>query len=45
MTLVEAAKRLSLPKETLKNWFYAEKRGERAVVDKRQMKAGCIWLA
>lgn len=45
LMLVEAAKRLSLPKGTLKNWVYAEKRGERAVVDKRQMKAGCIWLA
>ena len=28
LTLVEAAKRLSLPKGTLKNWVYADKQGE-----------------
>ena len=27
LTLVEAAKRLSLPQGTLKNWVYADKRG------------------
>jgi transposase len=32
LTLVEAAKRLSLPKGTLKNWVYADKRGELALV-------------
>ena len=36
LTLVEAAKRLSLPKETLKNWVYADKRGELAAVGKHQ---------
>ncbi len=36
LTLVEAAKRLSLPKETLKNWVYADKRGELATVGKHQ---------
>ena len=34
--MVEAAKRLSLPKGTLKNWVYAEKRGELTAVGKRQ---------
>ena len=28
LTLDEAAKRLSVPKGTLKNWIYADKRGE-----------------
>lgn len=28
LTLVEAAKRLSLPKGTLKNWVYADRQGE-----------------
>lgn len=28
LTLVEAAKRLTLPKGTLKNWVYADRRGE-----------------
>ena len=36
LTLVEAAKRLSLPKGTLKNWVYADKRGELATVGKHQ---------
>ena len=36
VTLVEAAKRLSLPKGTLKNWIYADKRGEFAAVGKHQ---------
>jgi transposase len=36
LTLVEAAKRLSLPKGTVKNWVYAEKRGKLAAVGKRQ---------
>ena len=36
LTLVEAAKRLSLPKGTPKNWVYAEKRGELAAVGKHQ---------
>ncbi len=36
LTLVEAAKRLSLPKGTLKNWVYADKRGELAWVGKHQ---------
>jgi len=36
LTLVEAAKRLSLPKGTLKNWVYADKRGELALVGKHQ---------
>ncbi|MEQ1779606.1 MAG: hypothetical protein ABL863_13785 [Nitrosomonas sp.] len=35
LTLVEAAKRLSSPKGTLKNWVYADKRGELATVGKR----------
>jgi transposase len=30
LTLVEAAKRLSLPKGTLKNWVYADRQGELA---------------
>lgn len=34
LTLVEAVKRLSLPKGTLKNWVYADKRGELATVGK-----------
>ena len=36
LTLVEAAKRLSLPKGTLKNWVYADKRGELTAVCKHQ---------
>ena len=36
LTLVEAAKRLSLPKGALKNWVYADKRGELATVGKHQ---------
>lgn len=36
LTLVEAAKRLSLPKGTLKNWVYADNRGELALVGKHQ---------
>ncbi len=36
LTLVEAAKRLSLPKGTLKNCVYADKRGELALVGKHQ---------
>jgi len=36
LTLVEAAKRLSLPKGTLKNWVYADKQGELATVGKHQ---------
>ncbi len=36
LTLVEAAKRLSLPESTLKNWVYADKRGELALVGKHQ---------
>ena len=28
LTLVEVAKRLSLPKGTLKNWVYADRQGE-----------------
>jgi transposase len=36
LTLVEAAKRLSLPKGALKNWVYADKRGELAAVGKHQ---------
>ena len=34
LTLVEAAKRLSLPKGTLKNWIYADKQSEFATVGK-----------
>jgi transposase len=36
LTLVEAAKRLSLPQGTLKNWVYADKRGELTAVGKHQ---------
>ncbi len=36
LTLVEAAKRLTLPKGTLKNWVYADQRGELAAVGKHQ---------
>lgn len=36
MTLIEAAKRLSLPTRTLKNWDYADNRGELAMVGKHQ---------
>ena len=28
LTLIEAAKGLSLPKDTLKNWVYADRQGE-----------------
>ena len=34
--MVEAAKRLLLPRGTLKNWVYADKRGEPATVGKHQ---------
>ncbi|WP_430231996.1 transposase [Nitrosomonas communis] len=36
LTLVEAAKRLSLPKGTLKNWVYADRQGELTAVGKKQ---------
>jgi len=36
LTVVEAAKRLSLPRGTLKNWVYADKRGELVAVGKHQ---------
>ncbi|AKH36665.1 transposase [Nitrosomonas communis] len=36
LTLVEAAKRLSLPKGTLKNWVYADRQGELTTVGKKQ---------
>jgi transposase len=36
LTLVEAAKRLSLLRRTLKNWIYADNRGELAAVEKHQ---------
>lgn len=36
LTLVEAVKQLSLPEGTLKNWAYADKRGELALVGKHQ---------
>ena len=36
LSLVEAAKRPSLVKGTLKNWVYADKRGELATVGKHQ---------
>lgn len=36
LPLAEAAKRLSLPKGTLKNWVYADKRGELALLGKHQ---------
>lgn len=36
LTLVEAAKRLSLPQGTLKNWIYAAKRGDLAAVGRHQ---------
>ena len=36
LTLVEAAKRLTLPKGTLKNWVYAANRGELALLGKHQ---------
>lgn len=36
LTLVVAAKRLSLPKGTLKNWVYADRRGDLSVVGKHQ---------
>lgn len=36
LTLVEAAKRLSLPKGTLKNWVYADRQGELATVGKHR---------
>ena len=36
LTLVEAAKRLSLPQGALKNWVYAGKRGELTTVGKHQ---------
>ena len=36
LTLVEAAKRLSLPKGTLKNWVYADRQGALTTVGKQQ---------
>ena len=36
LTLVEAAKRLSLPKGMLKNWVYADRQGELATVGKKR---------
>jgi len=36
LVLVEAAKQLSLPKGTLKNWIYADKQGELAGLGKNQ---------
>ena len=36
LTLVEAAKRLSLPKGTLKNWVYAERQGALPAIGKQQ---------
>ncbi|WP_430230820.1 transposase [Nitrosomonas communis] len=36
LILVEAAKRLSLPKGTLKNWVYADRQGELTTVGKKQ---------
>lgn len=36
LTLVEASKRLSLPKGTLKNWVYSDRRGDLAAVGKHQ---------
>ncbi|AKH39264.1 MULTISPECIES: transposase [Nitrosomonas] len=36
LTLVEAAKGLSLPKGTLKNWVYADWQGELTTVGKKQ---------
>lgn len=36
LTLVEAAKRLSLPKATLKNWVYADQQGKLTAVGKHQ---------
>ncbi len=36
LTLVEAAKRLSLPKVTLKDWVYADKQGVLTSLDKHQ---------
>ncbi|SFN09797.1 transposase [Nitrosomonas communis] len=36
LTLVEASKRLSLPKGTLKNWVYAERQANSQLVGKKQ---------
>jgi len=36
LALIEAAKRLSLPKGTLKNWIYADKKGELVALGKNQ---------
>ena len=36
LALVEAAKRLSLPKGTLKNWVYADRQGELTTAGKKQ---------
>jgi len=36
LVLVEAAKRLSLPKGTLKNWIYADSQGELSGLSKNQ---------
>lgn len=40
LTVVEAAKRLSLPRGTLKNWVYADTRGEFAAIGKHQSATG-----
>ncbi len=36
LVLVDAAKRLSLPKGTLKNWIYADKQGELAGLGEKE---------
>ncbi|SDV99281.1 transposase [Nitrosomonas communis] len=36
LTLIEAAKRLSLPKGTLKNWIYAGRQGALTTIGKYQ---------
>ena len=38
LTLVEVAKYLSLSRGTLKNWVYADKRGEFATVGKHRSR-------
>ena len=45
LILVKAAKRLSLPKGTLKNWVYADQRGELATVGKHQKPLAELALA
>ncbi len=44
LTLVEAAKRLSLPKGALKNWVYADKQCELALLGKHQQPLSEIEL-